>query len=392
MLFHHHHDHGHDHENGHGHDHDHTDAHAHHEHDAAPHHPRRTGNVLRFGVAGLVVLLFVLTTSLVLVGPGESVVMTRFGDPVRVITQPGLTWRLPAPIDRVTRVDMRLRTTSTGLQDVGTRDGLRVLVQAYVAWQVPAEADRVTQFLRAVRNQPDEAAEQLRSFLRSALEITASGFDLAALVNTDPAKVKLAVFEDRLHERLEGQILSLYGVTLRQVGIESLTLPAETLAATVARMRAERQTVATEHMAEGERIAAGIRAAADRDARVTVARAREEAAATEASARVEAAAIVGRAYAEDPGLYVMLRSFDTLDAVVGQNTRLILRTDAVPFRVLVDGPTGPQVGPASRGPGLQQPPIQHQPLQGPVLPGQAHGLPMPQAQAPEEQSPQRPLP
>jgi membrane protease subunit HflC len=338
MLFHHHdHDHGHDHDHDHGHD---------------PAAMGRTGLVLRFAVAGLVVLLFVLTTCLLLVGPGESVVMTRFGDPVRVITQPGLTWRLPAPVDRVTRIDTRLRTTSTGLQDVGTRDGLRVLLQAYVAWQVPPEAERVTQFLRAVRNQPDEAAEQLRSFLRSALEITASGFELAALVNTDPAKVRLADFEDRLRERLEGQILSSYGVTLRQVGIESLTLPAETLAATVARMRAERQTVATEHMAEGERIAAQIRAAADRDARVTVARAHEEAAATEASARVEAAAIAGRAYAEDPALYVMLRSFDTLDAVIGQNTRLILRTDAVPFRVLVDGPAGPKAGPAPQ----QQPP------------------------------------
>jgi membrane protease subunit HflC len=311
--------------------------------------------VLRFSLAAVVTAVFAMAICLVLVGPGESVVMTRFGDPVRVITQPGLTWRLPAPVDRVTRVDLRLRTTSTGLQDVGTRDGLRVLVQAYVAWQVPPDAERVTQFLRAVRNQPDEAAEQLRSFLRSALEITASGFELAALVNTDPAKVRLATFEDRLKERLEGQILSSYGVTVRQVGIESLTLPAETLTTTVARMRAERQTVATEHMAEGERIAAEIRAAADRDARVTVARAREEAAATEAGARIEAAAIAGRAYAEDPGLYVMLRSFDTLDAVVGQNTRLILRTDAVPFRVLVDGPPTP--GQTPHGP----PPLQAAP-------------------------------
>jgi membrane protease subunit HflC len=352
-LHHHHHDHDHGHDDAHG--------HAHEEHEATPQHRWLTGPALRFGVAGLVVVLFVLTTCLVLVGPGESVVMTRFGDPVRVVTQPGLTWRLPAPIDRATRVDMRLRTTSTGLQDVGTRDGLRVLVQAYVAWQVPAEGDRVTQFLRAVRNQPDEAAEQLRSFLRSALEITASGFDLAALVNTDPAKVKLSAFEDRLRDRLRDQILTSYGVTLRQVGIESLTLPAETLAATVARMRAERQTVATEHMAEGERLAAEIRAAADRDARVTVARAHEEAAATEAKARLEAAEIAGQAYAEDPGLYVMLRSFDTLDSVIGQNTRLILRTDAVPFRVLVDGPAGPTGGHepqarAPQGPVSQAPP------------------------------------
>jgi modulator of FtsH protease HflC len=367
----------------HHHDHDddaHADvphAHVHDAHDVAPHPRRRMATALRFAIAGLVVLLFVLTTGLVLVGPGESVVMTRFGDPVRVLTQPGLAWRLPAPIDRITRVDMRLRTTSTGLQDVGTRDGLRVLVQAYVAWQVPAEAERVTQFLRAVHNQPDEAAEQLRSFLRSALEITASGFDLAALVNTDPAKVKLAAFEDRLRERLQDQVLSSYGVTLRQAGIESLTLPAETLTATVARMRAERQTVATEHMAEGERIAAEIRAAADRDARVTVARAHEEAAATEASARIEAAAIAGRAYAEDPGLYVMLRSFDTLDAVVGQNTRLILRTDAVPFRVLVDDPTGTKAGQAVQGKAPQalrspSPPAQDQESQD-----QAPGRPRP---------------
>lgn len=357
MLFHHHHDHSHDH------DHNDADGHVHREHDATSLRRGGAGTVLRFSLAGIVVLLFVVTTCLVLVGPGESVVMTRFGDPVRVITQPGLTWRLPAPIDRATRVDMRLRTTSTGLQDVGTRDGLRVLVQAYVAWQVPAKDEHVTQFLRAVRNQPDEAAEQLRSFLRSALEITASGFDLAALVNTDPAKVKLTAFEDRLRERLEGQILGSYGVTLRQVGIESLTLPAEALTATVARMRAERQTVATERVAEGERIAAEIRAAADRDARVTVARAHEEAAATEAKARVAAAAIAGRAYAEDPGLYVMLRSFDTLDAVVGQNTRLILRTDAVPFRVLVDGPSGTKAGQAS----------EEQAAQGQALPRQMAG-------------------
>ncbi len=321
MLHHHHHDHGHDHGD-----------------DDETWPGRRMGTVLRFGLAALAVSVFVLIACLVLVGPGESVVVTRFGDPVRVVSRPGLTWRLPAPVDAITRVDLRLHTTSSGLQDVGTRDGLRILVQAYVAWQVSGEPGRVTQFLRAVRNQPDDAAEQLRSFLSSALETTTSGFELAELVNTDPAKIRLGEFEDRLRQRLEAQILASYGVTLRQVGIESLTLPAETLAATVARMRAERQTVATERMAEGERIAAGIRAAADRDARVTVAHAHEEAAATEASARVDAAAIIARAYAEDPGLYALLRSFDTLDAVVGQNTRLILRTDAAPFRVLVDGP------------------------------------------------------
>lgn len=293
---------------------------------------------LRYVIAAAVIALAVVSACVILVGPSEAVVVTRFGDPVRVLVHPGLAWRLPSPIESTTDVDLRLRTTSSGLQDVGTRDGLRVLLQAYVAWQVPDDPDHVRQFLRAVRNQPDEAAEQLRSFVRSSLEITTSGFNLADLVNTDPKKVQLTTFEHRLADRLRNQVLNVYGITIRQVGLESLTLPSETLVATVARMRAERQTVATERMAEGERIAAEIRSNADRDARVTVAKARAEAAQTEAKARVQAAEIYARAYRIDPSLYTMLRSFDTLDAVINANTRLILRTDAAPFRGLVDGP------------------------------------------------------
>jgi membrane protease subunit HflC len=37
-------------------------------------------------------------------------------------------------------------------------------------------------------------------------------------------------------------------------------------------------------------------------------------------------------------LYTLLRSLDTLSTVVRSNTTLILRSDAAPFRILVDGP------------------------------------------------------
>ena len=51
----------------------------------------------------------------------------------------------------------------------------------------------------------------------------------------------------------------------------------------------------------------------------------------------EAAAIYGRAYSGSPQLYRMLRSLDTLGTIVNPGTKLILRTDAAPFRALVDG-------------------------------------------------------
>src|SRR5579862_2637498 len=170
----------------------------------------------RMVAAAFIVIVAVLAACAVLVVPGEAIVMARFGDPIRVLTAPGLAWKIPAPVERTIPVDLKLKTTSSGLQDVGTRDGLRVLVQAYLAWQVPDDPAHVRQFLRAVRNQPDEAAEQLRSFVRSALEITASSFDLANLVNTDPGKVQLDQFEKRLGDRLRDQVLTVYGITIRQ--------------------------------------------------------------------------------------------------------------------------------------------------------------------------------
>ncbi len=323
--------------------HHHGDAHderALHSHESgAP--VRRRLHGARYLAAALIVAAAVLSACLVLIGPGDAVVVTRFGNPVGVITRPGLAWRLPAPIEDTIPIDLRLRTTSSGLQDVGTRDGLRVLMQAYVAWQVPGDAAGVQQFVRAVRNRPDQAADQLRSFIASALEVTASGFALADLVNTDPAKVQIGRFEQVLQQHLQDQVLNTYGIAIRQVGLERLTLPAETLDATVARMRADRLAVATARMAEGERQAAEIRSNADRDARISVANAQADAAAIEAKARAEAADIYGKAYRSDPALYTLLRSLDTLDQVVSGNTRLILRTDAAPFRVFVDGPDSP---------------------------------------------------
>jgi membrane protease subunit HflC len=337
-----------------------TFGHSHHGHHHHDHHDHPADDVARKGlfarygrfvVAALIVAAAVLSACLVLVGPGQAIVVTRFGNPVNVLTAPGLAWKMPAPVESTIDVDLRLRTTSSGLQDVGTRDGLRVLIQAYVAWQVPAEPERIRQFLRAVRNQPDVAAQQLRSFVGSSLEITAASFDLANLVNTDPAKVQLSELESRLRERIDEQALKVYGVTIRQVGIERLTLPTETLNATVARMRAERETVAAERQAEGQRAAAEIASNADRDARVLRAKAKAEAAGIDAKSRLEAADIYGQAYNSAPDLYMLLRSLDTLDTVVGANTRLILRTDAAPFRVLVDGPNTAGAAATATAPG-----------------------------------------
>ena len=59
-----------------------------------------------------------------------------------------------------------------------------------------------------------------------------------------------------------------------------------------------------------------------------------------ANAQQAAARVYSEAYRADPGLYTTLRSLDSIGQVIGRNTSVVLRTDAAPFRVLVDGPAG----------------------------------------------------
>ncbi|MDR0212258.1 MAG: protease modulator HflC [Pseudomonas putida] len=335
-----HHDHAHDHDCGHDHSHDHAHDHE-HEQPAGP-------AWRRYLLATLLVLAMLATACFVQVRTGEATVVTRFGNPARVLIEPGLAWRWPVPFEATVPVDLRLRTTSSGLQDVGTKDGLRIIVQAYIAWQVSADPQSIQRFMRAVQNQPDEAARQIRTLVGSALETSASGFELADLVNVDASRVRIDAFEQRLREQIARQLADTYGVSVVQVGIERLTLPKVTLEATVDRMRAERETIATERTAEGKRKAAEIRSAAERDARILEAEAGVKAADIQAQSQVQAAQIYAKAYAGAPELYNLLRSLDTLDNLVNPGTRLVLRTDAAPFRVLVDGPPTPTASRAGR--------------------------------------------
>jgi modulator of FtsH protease HflC len=331
--------------------------------------------LLRITLATMVLLAAGATSSLIMVGPGQALVVTEFGKPVRVLTQPGLAWKIPAPIEAIIPVDLRLRTTSSGLQDVGTREGLRILVQSYLAWQVDDDPAHIEQFLRAGRRTPDEIARQLRSFMGSTLQVTASNFSLSDLVNTDPAKSRIAAFEQQLQANLYRQVLDTYGIRIVQTGIERLSLPAETLAATVARMRAERETIAAQRTADGLRDAAAIRSDATRDARLIGAQAQQQVAEIKAKGREKAAEIHAAAYALDPQLYTLLRSLDTLDATVGPKTQVILRTDAEPFRALVEGPPSNGVRAATS---LPEPPV----VAPSPVPIPAPSAPAPSAPAP----------
>ena len=152
-------------------------------------------------------------------------------------------------------------------------------------------------------------------------------FALADLVNADAVgAVRISDYEAAVSARVTAAAGATLGIEVVQIGMERLSLPEQTLQATVARMAEERMVAAQER--QSRRAPCGERGHRQRQPRGAhhQAGAEQEAAAIEAKAKAEAAAIYGTAHAADPGLYVYLRSLDVLEATLAGNARLVLST------------------------------------------------------------------
>ena len=300
----------------------------------------RRNRWLRFAAAGMVVAVLIAAACLVVVPAGEALVGDAPGRPSPRPDHARLARQAPAspgddddggppPADDVERLPGRGHARrSAGPRPRPTSHGRSRTIRTGVRL-----------YLRSVRNDPDEAARQLRTFLASALEVTLSDFDLAALVNTDPGRLDYDRLESRLREQLAGQ---------GHRRLRHRRAPGRAGAADPAGGDARRHRVAHERGARRSRRPNGPARDSGRQRRSAPApietpdkwgrrparkppRSRRRA----GSRRLE---IYANSYRANPKLYTMLRSLDTLENVVGENTRLILRTDAPPFRVFVEGP------------------------------------------------------
>ena len=284
---------------------------------------------LRAIVGTLALLAIVFSATAVVVTEGQSLIVTRFGHPVRVATDAGLHWKLPWPVDQAVLIDMRRRVYETGLTEMLTRDKKNVIARTFVVWHV---ADPLA-FVQAIGDQK-AAEDKLDGLLTNAAISTLGGHDLSALVSTNPEDLQVDQIEHELRASTAPMALRSYGVTVEQIRVERLALPSDNVSAVFDQMRAERHQFAAKFQAEGDLEASRIRS----EAELAAARVRAKGAEEQARIRGEAAAQVARTYGDahkvDPDLYRFTRSLESLSKLVTGSTSLILRTDAEPFSLL----------------------------------------------------------
>src|SRR5262245_51539723 len=132
---------------------------------------------MRLGTAG-VVALFVIVVAAVLgylspftVYQTQQAIVVRLGEPVRVVTDPGLNFKWPF-IDSVIAIDKRILDLENPAQEVIASDQKRLVVDAFARYRIQ-DALKFYQTLGSINGANSQLSILLNSALRRVLgEVT----------------------------------------------------------------------------------------------------------------------------------------------------------------------------------------------------------------------------
>jgi membrane protease subunit HflC len=252
----------------------------------------------------------------------EYVVVTQFGRPVRALTEPGLYWKLPDPIQSIQRYDNRLMVYLPGDAEFLTRDKKNIVAESYPTWKI---ADPV-QFMKTVKD-VSRARVRLTDIVSSELGVAFGQYDLSSLVTVEKDEMKLPEMMEKV-TRISNNKVKEYGMAVTDVRVKVLNFPEKNKLSVFQRMRAERARIARKYRSEGIEEASKIRAQADKEKKVILSQAYEKAQILKGDGDAQAIKIYADAFQKDPEFYKFLRSLEAYEKFIDEKTTAILPTDA----------------------------------------------------------------
>jgi modulator of FtsH protease HflC len=295
---------------------------------------------MKLGLAGgaiaVVLFIFVIVaySTLFTVNQTKQALVVRLGQPVRVITEPGLNVKIPF-IDAVIYVDKRILDLESPAQEVIASDQKRLVVDAFARYRVKDPL----KFYQTVGE--SGANSQLAILLNSALRSVLGGATLVDVVRTMREQLMSQVRAQLDHEAQQ------FGIEVVDVRIRRADLPEQNSQAVYQRMQTERQREAAEFRAQGSQKSQEIRAKADRDVTVLLAEATSHSEQIRGQGDSERNRIFADAYNRDPEFFAFYRSMQAYERSMQHgDTRLVLKPDSDFFRFF-SAPSGrPESGAA----------------------------------------------
>jgi modulator of FtsH protease HflC len=259
-------------------------------------------------VSSLLVALALLSSMLFVVDQRQFGVVYALGQVKEVISEPGLKFKLPPPLQNVSYIDKRLLTLdSVDTEPMLTAEKQRVVIDWYVRW-------RITDPLAYIRNVGlDEAAgnNQLNRVVRNAFQEE---------VNRRTVRELLSSKREQLMSDVKREVLEVvkgakpWGVDVVDVRITRADYVDAITESVYRRMEAERKRVANELRSTGAAEGEKIRADADRQREVAVANAYRDAQKIKGEGDAQAAAIYAESFGRDPQFAQFYRSIEAYKA------------------------------------------------------------------------------
>ena len=235
-----------------------------------------------------------------------------------VLTEPGLYWKLPWPIQKVDRYDARIQTTTTTGEETPTRDGKNIIISTTICWRIE---DPYTFTIRC-KNMAD-GEERVKIRVRNDQKTVISNYDFAHFVSTDPDQLRYDQIETELAEAVQEIASQLYGIRIDRVAIESLALPESISTTVIDAMKKEREAIAQRYTSEGESQAQQIKETAESIAGTILSFADRKAA--EIVAEGQARSIqYNRVFSQDEALAVFLLQIENIPKILSDRATLIL--------------------------------------------------------------------
>jgi membrane protease subunit HflC len=256
-----------------------------------------------------------------IVHQNEQALVLEFGKPKRVVSEPGLNWKLPL-VETVDIFDKRILDIDTQTQEVTASDQKRLIVDAFARYKIvdPLKFYQTLRYEGAVRSRLGPIVE---SALRRAL---------GAATFQDVVKDK--------REALMKQILANvneegrdFGLEVVDVRIKRADLHEQNQKSVFDRMRAERQREAAEFRAQGTGEASRIKATADREVTVIKAEATRKGEELRGEGEAERNKIFAEAFGRDPDFFAFYRSMQAYEqGLKPGDTRLVISPDSDFFK------------------------------------------------------------
>jgi len=246
----------------------------------------------------IAVALIGIISSVFIVDERETALVLQFGRIVSVKTEPGLAFKIPL-VQEVVRYDSRILSRDIDPLEITPLDDRRLMVDAFARYRIVD----VNQFRQAVGVGGIPAAEnRLDSILKAQIRQILGSVSSNDILSTDRAALMLRIRNGAIDEA------GALGIEIIDVRLKRTDLPNTNLAATFARMRAEREREAADEIARGNEAAQRVRASADRTQLEIVSDAKRQSEIIRGEADAERNAIFAEAFGADPEFFEFYRS------------------------------------------------------------------------------------